>query len=149
MACKKKHPTPEVLDPIYNDLVKQAGFFKGKVEQEKKQIKKLEKTLAETEARTIERVATAKDIRFAKKRLEKYVQDAKFYEIRSEHRKAQSRYEYNLAFSQDKDWPDPEEYKKYLVNKKLREAPRNWGYRVPKLHKNNPNYEDAQKSKPE
>ena len=69
-----------------------------------------------------------------------YSQRLKYLEIRTNRRKVEARRSYRLAFKADKPWPDSNEYKKYVTHKRLRSAPRNWNYRVPKLFKDTPNY---------
>lgn len=147
LGCKSEHPNPELLDPIYNDLL-----------NEKKEIEKLNKeTTVNIEAlkaerktlqpRSLEMKVNERDTNKAKNKLSKLKQDLKYIEIISERRRVESRLNYKINFKKDKIWPDPEEYKNYLVSKRLKNAPRNWNYRVPKLHSRSPNYKEAASDK--
>jgi len=40
---------------------------------------------------------------------------------------------YKKAFDKNEQWPNPREYSDYQLNMRLREAPLDWGLRVPKL----------------
>jgi len=67
------------------------------------------------------------------KKIIQYRQMTTYYRIRSQRRKVEGRRSYRIAFEKGQDWPNPKEYQSYLVNKRLREASRNWSARVPKM----------------
>jgi len=145
VGCKKENPNPEQLDPIYNDLVKEYKKVESELKNERKNNEGLKKILEETEPRTAKRVSTQSDLRKSNKLVIQLQQKLKYLSIRKEHRRVVGRRAYKIAFKKGVPWPDPKEYKFYLLNKKLQEAPRNWDMRVPKLYQNNPNYNKVNK----
>jgi hypothetical protein len=133
VSCKTENPNPELLDPIYKDLVKEANNYKKQYEEQKKILEGLNKDLEKTTPRSLEKKLVLRDLKKVKPLIPKYRQLADFYSIRAKRRKIVARQAYREAFQQDKDWPDPEEYESYLVQKRLRAVNLNWGARVPKL----------------
>ncbi|MCB0364235.1 MAG: hypothetical protein H6624_14045 [Bdellovibrionaceae bacterium] len=74
-----------------------------------------------------------KKISSSAKKITYYTQMTNYYRIRAERRRVEGRRAYSIAFDNGESWPDPKEYQLYLVNKRLREAPRSWSVRVPKM----------------
>lgn len=144
MGCKSKNPNPEFLDPIFLDYQSQYKDQLKEAESLPKQIEAAEKELEETPPRSTERVVAQRALKKLKKQYEEATQKANFYKIRMEKRRIHSKIAYEKAFLKDEPWPNPKEYKAYQQNKKLRNANMNWNSRVPKLFKENPNYEDKE-----
>lgn len=144
-SCKSENPNPELLDPIYLDLVKLHKNTKKEWEDELKKEPEILKGLSEATPRTREVKAAKKELSAYKKKVIQLEQMTKYYEIRAEHRRLVSRKQYRIAFKKGEAWPNPKDYEYYLQNQKLRAADLNWQSRVPKLFKNNPNYIPGQK----
>lgn len=145
LGCKKEDPNPELRDPIYQDLVKSLKSHEGSLKSAEKSLETSLKELNTTVANTVERTVAKRAVKKAKKGIKVIEQQVKYFKIRSERRLAEGRAAYRSAFRSGKRWPDESEYKAYLANKKLISASRNWGTRVPKLFRGNPNYVPAHK----
>lgn len=133
LGCSGKDPHPELRDPIYLDLRSMVGEYKKQVQDTQKQIEALGHDIKSAEPNTRELALFRKDYRKANVHLKFLTQKLKYYQIREERRKLEDRLHYSQALSQEREWPDPDEHRAYLANKKLRNAPSNWNQRVPKL----------------
>jgi hypothetical protein len=140
VGCKKQNKNPELLDPIYLHLLKKKKELTKQAKENRVSIEQNEKVVSNSLPRSAERIVAKKALRKAIKNQMFLDQKAKFYTIRAEHRKYQCRKSYKIAFMKNKPWPNPKEYENFITNNRLKEAPLNWGQRVPKLFKNNPNF---------
>lgn len=131
-GCKKPMENPETRDPIYSALLSDKSAYKGAAEAEKKTIAELEAEIAKLGPRDQIKKPKIRELYTRKKNLEQMEQQALYFEIRAEQRKAHAREEYLKAFHADKPWPDPAEFEAYKRAKKLRQASKNWDDRVPK-----------------
>jgi hypothetical protein len=132
-GCKKPHPNPEQLDPIYGDFIKEVAQADKSIKEEEDQIKSVEAKLAALQPRDILRGSLSRELSGRKKRLVGLQERRLYFETRAEKRKAHAQREYLAAFEKDEPWPDPEEFSAYLAVKKLQSASRNWDDRVPRL----------------
>lgn len=133
LGCSKHNPNPELLDPIYLDLKNRVGDLSRDVSTFKGAVKEEQQKKDSAEPGTKDLVLAKKRLRESLVKLERAEQQLKFYEIRLERRKLESRVSYEKAFSADKAWPDPLEFEAYEANKDLRSAKSSWSSRVPKL----------------
>lgn len=133
MGCRKEDPSPELLDPIFADLQKRAADAKKSLEDEKKKQEDLKVSIEHAEPNSIDLKNARRDLATSEARSLDFDQKARYYDIRSRRRMYEDRVEYKKAFAKNEQWPDPREYSDYLVNIRLREAPLDWGKRVPKL----------------
>lgn len=133
LGCKSKNPNPELIDPIYLDLQKEERRHSQLVKELEKQIETSNKELASSEPRSIDLKIKAKEISGLKDRLIRLKQGEEYFRIRAELRRVEARKAYTIAFEKGEEWPNPEEFKAYEVNKRLRTVPLNWSERVPKL----------------
>jgi hypothetical protein len=132
-GCKQEDPNPELKDPIYVDLLRRATEARKGYEEELKKQGDISSKLEKTEANSIERKRTQRDLDKSKHSSFDYDQTAKYYEIRAKRRLHVDRMTYKAAFAAGKPWPDKHEYSDYQVNMRLQEVQRNWNARVPKL----------------
>ena len=132
-ACKKEDPNPELKDPIFADLSKRAADAKKNYEEELKKLADMREKLEKTEPNSLERKNFERDILQSEKIALDLRQKQRFLEIRSQRRMFEGRVAYKAAFARGEQWPDSREYSDYLVNIRLREVPKNWNVRVPKL----------------
>lgn len=135
-GCKEPVPNPELRDPIYADLKAQLAATLSDVEAEKKSIEELETTMPKMDVRTAEIKQARRQLSSHTKKLSQLTQMKEYYEIRLEQRKSFVEKDYLRAFEADQPWPNPDEFDRYKVVKKLRTADRNWDSRVPKLTRN-------------
>ena len=141
VSCKKEEPNPELRDPIYSDLVSIHKENKKLLDDEKKLTVGLESAAKEARPRSSEKRIAKKTLRSHRKKLVKYGQLEHYYRIHSERRSLVGRKAYRIAFRKGEPWPDPKEFEHYKTNKRLKNANLNWQARVPKLFKENPNYD--------
>ena len=141
-GCKKEEPNPELLDPIYKDLKAEAKKYNSQLKEEEANLEAILEDRENLKPRTIELVANRRDEKKTRGKILQFKQKAKYYEIRSERRRVEARRDYKIAFRKNEAWPNPQEYENYQTYKRLRDAPLNWGYRVPKLYKDSPNFVD-------
>lgn len=132
-GCRREDPNPELLDPIFKALVDQATQSKAAYEAEVKKLEEGERELAKTEPFTPERKIAMKDVQKSRDRIRRLQQQSEYDQIRAERRRVTGRRDYRIAFSRGESWPDPEEYRLFIVHQKIVAAPRDWGVRVPKL----------------
>ena len=146
-ACSRPNPTPEVLDPIYADLVQRSALAKAAGEGAKEEVKKLREELEKLPARDVTRRKTLEDIGKQESRHNVAEQEALYYEIRAEQRKQYARTEYVKAFEKNEAWPDPNDFETYKLQRKLRDAPREWSSKIEKTNRyNRQSPEDARKA---
>jgi len=148
LGCKSEDPNPELLDPIYKDLLSATSEYEKQTEEQKAHRTELELYIQTAEPNSIDlakaRIDLAKTLRVQRESEEK----ARYYRIRAARRLVESRLAYKKAFHADLKWPDPAEYSGYLVNKRLNEVNLNWNAQVPKLQDRIPANEGKSAEKP-
>lgn len=133
LACKSKDPNPELRDPIYLDLLKEAKRHEDELKNLEKSLETIEKELAEQKPRSMDLKVKEKELLKTQNRIIHVKQGLKYFEIRAELRRVYARKEYTIAFQKDETWPKPEEFEDYKKNKAMRNISLNWNERVPKL----------------
>jgi len=131
-ACEKPLAEPETVDPIYLDLRSDAANAKKLADDKKKEAEELEKTLEKPNIEPLERKHTLQQIFLAKKTIALIEQDVAYFNLRAETRKALDRDMYPAIFKAKGKWPDKDEYDRFMAEKRLRAASRNWNDRVPR-----------------
>ena len=126
LACEKPNPTPELLDPIYQDL-------ENELKKAEAEIKSTEKELEGFRLEEKKVQPQTGQIKFAQKRvfeteakLEKLKQMRTYWLLRKETRQKIARKSYLKAYKEKAPWPDPKEYQDYSLQRKLEQAPLNW-----------------------
>ncbi len=137
VGCKSEDPNPELMDPIYADLVKMAKDADSAVKDQEKNIEELQKNIErdDKENKFGQRDRFIHEKQVAEKALTALRQNSLYYDIRAEQRKEFDRKDYLMASRAGQPWPRPEEKAEYDETKKLKFANRNWGSRVPKTTK--------------
>jgi hypothetical protein len=133
LGCKKEDPNPELMDPIYSDLLKRATDSQKAFDEATAKLVTLQENLEKAEPNSIDVKDIQKEIAKTEAQKLRASQESLYFKIRSERRKFEDRIEYKKALAKDQPWPDKHEYSDYLVNIRLREINPNWGARVPKL----------------
>lgn len=137
IGCSRPNPTPELTDPIFSDLSQRSAVAKAAAESKKGEIKKLREELDALPARDLARKKTQEDITNKEHLMLAAEQEALYFEIRANQRKAYARDEYLKAFDKGQPWPDPKDFETYKLQRKLRDAPREWGSKIPKTDRYN------------
>jgi len=125
-ACEKPDPNPELKDPVYSDIAAQLDVVSKAAESEKKNLEGHEKDLASVTPQTGEIKTVQKKISDTLALINRWEQERSYLQLRLASRKKEDFLSYNKAFVEKKQWPDPEEYKAYKENQKLRTAKRSW-----------------------
>lgn len=135
IGCSKEppNPEPELLDPIYQDMVKQK-------EDDEKFLGVSEKTLEITYQDWREAIPQTGEGKRKRGRLfqeqrkiRELKQKIKFLDLAILSRKIKVRREYRKAYMEGKDWPDPREHEIYKKRKEMQSVSRRWDDRVPTL----------------
>lgn len=136
-GCSRPNPTPELIDPIYADLLQRSAVAKAGAETKKVEIKKIKADLAELPARDPMKRKLQEDLSKNEMLLVVADQEGLYYEIRAQQRKTYARAEYLKAFDAGKTWPDPKDFEIYKIQRKLRDSPREWTAKVEKTGRYN------------
>lgn len=120
LGCKQPSPTPELMDPIYNDLVAEKALALKNLEEQKKQLIDLEKQYAETKPQSGQVKSAQRKVEEARLRLHKFKQQVLYFEVKVANRKLESRRKYKIAFLNNQEWPDKVEISQYMSIQKLR-----------------------------
>lgn len=132
IGCKKRDPQPHLRDPIYSDLSKEHNRHLKMVEEQAKEVAKLQAEFDQVQVRTIDKRIKSRDLQKAKDQLQKLEQGAEYFRIRAELRRVYAKKDYTEAYEKGEEWPDPKEFEIYMTNKRLRNVSLNWSERVPK-----------------
>lgn len=144
-GCKKELENPELLDPIYQDLLSEKKNLEKSLVDEQKKLTELLLAAKSIKPRSVERKVSLREIKKSRETIDSIRNILKYSEIRAERRRVESRKSYRIAFSKSMDWPSKGEFEAYKTGKRLKSAPLNWNARVPKLHARNPNFKQAKK----
>lgn len=147
-GCEKKNEFPELLDPIYNDLQDRYNEARTQAIDSAKNIDVLKKINESSQTSSSDIKLNNKEILKTQRELVKQKQAELYYKIRLERRKLLARQSYDLAYSQHKPWPNQDEYKLYMVNQRLKEAPRDWSKHLPRSTRPGPTFVDPIKEGP-
>lgn len=145
LGCSGEDPNPELKDPIYKDLSSEYKKHQKQLEDAEKALVEIKKELDTVESRSLDRKIKAREYQKGKKAIIEIEQMVEYYRVKSELRRVYGRKAYRIAFKKGEEWPDPQEYKDYETNKRLRNAPRNWSHRVPKSKHQQISEEDMKK----
>jgi len=125
-GCNRPDPNPELKDPIYLDIQKELQDAKREVENQEKQVEEFKKVLAGV-------VPQTGQIKFAQKRFEestaklkKDQQMLRYWLIRLEDRRLESKKLYSVAFAKDKPWPNQQEWLDYKTTRTAQLKPKLW-----------------------
>ncbi len=134
-GCRSKDPNPELKDPIFQSLKKEADDAERAFKEAETAKDEAYKAFQSATAQTIELKEAEKEYWKAVKRVDSLRPTVRYLKIRTERRKVEARAAYAAAFArgEEANWPNPEEFEAYQTNKRLREASLNWNRRVPKL----------------
>jgi hypothetical protein len=138
LGCKEADPSPELRDPIYKDFEESIKVIEGAATSQEKKIAEAKTEYGKMGERDPFRKRQFAEIFRLERQLVDLRQQALYFRVRLEQRKAYARAEYTKAFNADKPWPDPKEWERYKISKDLIHASRNWEDRVPKLTRSFP-----------
>ncbi len=125
-SCNRPDPQPELQDAIYRDLVSQLGITKKNIEDFSKILQEQEAAAASVKPQTGQIKYAEKRVWETRNHLQKLQQQEKYWKLRIAERQVHARAQYLRAFKEGKTWPDPEEVKQYMSEKRLRQASQQW-----------------------
>jgi hypothetical protein len=137
LGCSKPHPQPELLDPIYADLVSRSNVSKAAAHQANAELVRARESLATAPPRDPTRRKLQQDISKHLNRITVADQEAIYYEVRANQRRDYARSEYLKAYNRGESWPNPADFEAYKTQKRLQEAPRDWGAHLKKTNRYN------------
>jgi hypothetical protein len=126
LGCAKPEPSPELRDPIYNDIIATIATVNQQIEAERGQLAKNEQELEEAAPQTGKVKFALKWVSQSKAKIAFLEQEKKYFELKLESRKRAAKAAYLQAFRQKMKWPDPKEWDLYFAEKRLRQAKKNW-----------------------
>lgn len=133
LGCKTALREPELIDPIYNDLLRLSAEKDREATMLREQFKQTLQDWNNAPLQTaLPKFHREKYFR-QKSELDRLLQMKQFYMLKAESRRIEARQSYLTAFRAGQAWPDPAEFKRYEANKRLQAVSRNWNQRVPKL----------------
>lgn len=126
VGCKKPDPSPELRDPIYQDLVNEVRDVASQIVSEQKNLDEHLKNLDLVKPQTGQIKYAEKRVSESRARLERLRQRKLYLDLRLETRKRLDGEKYLEAYHKDQAWPDPKEHEEYKAQKKLDQAGSVW-----------------------
>jgi LAS superfamily LD-carboxypeptidase LdcB len=128
MGCRKPDPQPELRDPIYLSIQKELKEAQASLKAIEAEHKDNTNNLDKIEPYTRQSKTFWQKYWSSEKKLRKAQQMVDFYNLHLINRKYAARDSYIRAFNSKNEgnWPNPNQYQRYLTNKRLKEAPRKW-----------------------
>ena len=125
-GCDKPNPEPEKLDPIYEELQKEAASMNSQVAAAEKELEGFKKDLEAVVPQTGQIKYAQKRVYEAEAKLTKLKQLKDYWEMRVESRLKWDREHYLKAYNAKQPWPDPKEYEEFKAQLALERAPKQW-----------------------
>ncbi len=126
ISCDHPVADPELLDPIYSDLLKESKSVDSQVAAATKELEGFESELALVVPQTGKIKYAQKRVRETKEKLDKLKQMSVYWKLRVDSRRAWDQEHSLKAFKEKKPWPPPDEYSEYKNQIALERAPKNW-----------------------
>jgi len=137
VGCKQRIDNPELVDPIYQDIVSETRSAQTAIATEIKEIKTVKEQLSALRARDSSRAPLLRELAMHERSLVLAKQNYAYLKVRSEQRRLYDIQAYERAFLADRPWPDQAEVAEFRKIKKLRASSRSWDDRVPKTSRYN------------
>lgn len=136
ISCNKPDPHPELKDPIYSDVSALLATTTQALEAEKKTLEGNIKALGDVVPQTGQIKYAQKRVDESKAKIVFLEQEKQYLELKRAARQKEAQKSYSVAFKKGETWPNPEEWRSYEAEKRLRNAKRNWDVkeRMKELH---------------
>lgn len=148
VACNKPDPTPELKDPIFNELSSSISSLTQQLEAEMKTLEENQASLKQVIPQTGQNKYAEKRIRESTERITKLNQEKRYFELKLEAQRIKARKSYLQAYNKGESWPNPQEWVDYQAEKKFRLASRVWDVKKRMTDLNSSNKEKAPESEP-
>lgn len=126
LSCNKPDPNPELKDPIYTDLMASATALTQQLENEKKTLEENKKALLEVVPQSGQNKYAEKRVRDSNDRISRLEQEKQYLELKIEAHKKTARRSYLQAFKKGQEWPNPDDWNTYQMEKRLHSAKKSW-----------------------
>lgn len=126
VGCDKPNPHPEAMDPILADIESEIKATEDSIKSAGGELNGFLLDLKKIKPQTGQIKYAQKRVDETNSKLDKLKQMLQYWELKKKSRTLEARAAYLAAYKEKKPWPDPNEYKQYLIQKKLRQAPLNW-----------------------
>ena len=138
-ACTKADPEAYKRDPILLDFQTQVSSLNGQLETIQKEIETAKKELKNSVPQSGQAGQFQSRIYEKQKRADTLQQQIRFFKIHIESRARKAQADYQVAFKNNKEWPDKEEVESYMAEKRFRMAKMSWSQkdRIQEYKKNN------------
>lgn len=113
---------PHNMDPIYQDLKRDADLVKADIEKAKDEVDRLNGQFEKFTAENGDKRELVAALFEQKNKLEKSKEKLLYIEEKMREVVKSDAIKYKEAFKNDKPWPDPAEYAAYKLQKELEEA---------------------------
>jgi hypothetical protein len=125
-GCRKENPTPEAVDPVYQDFKREAIRAFSSYKEKEKAAKEAKEAFDKAPIRTGQRLDAQESYFVALHEQETAAQNYRYYSIKADLRKKHDRIVYHQYFVDKKPWPDATQTEEYFVEKRLTSAPKEW-----------------------
>ncbi len=127
-GCDNLDKTPELRDPVYQDMKSEESRVKKEIDAKTKELKGLQETYLELVDSDYQKKLTREDIYRIKNEIKKLEQMMEYHMISAESRQIYARKQYLEYFKagKDKDWPPTGIKEKYETQKKMATTSKQW-----------------------
>ncbi len=128
IGCHSVIKQPELIDPIYNDILAEISKNQGEIATTIEQVEAEKKLLIKAKPQSGEYSYHKKKIFNIENFLTKQKQRGLYLDILLQQRKKEARLSYAEAYSKAAQWPDPGDFQLYLKQKKVTLIPTTLSY---------------------
>ena len=128
LGCDKPDSTPELRDPVYQDLKSEESKVKKEVDAKLKELEEHKSLYSELSDSDYQKKITRGDIYNVENEIKKLTQKVDFYRISAESRQIFARKQYLEYYKAGKsdEWPPKSTKDKYEQQKKLSQNSKQW-----------------------
>lgn len=142
LGCNNIDSTPELRDPIYQDLTSESAKLDKEVEAKEKELEGIVDQQPDLADNDYQKKLNRDEIFRLGNEINKMKQKKEFYSASAESRQIFARKQYLEYFKQGKDWPPAGVKEKYFKIKEAESVPKKWNRGVA----SKPNEKEAKKS---
>lgn len=131
-GCDKRLEQPETIDPVYQSYVADQNAAIAAVAEMTKRLEDSKKQFDATKPGDKMKIQLKREV-FQQEAALKILEQRELYQTLLVKKRAdEARQEYDRAYRNKEEWPNPDSLKRHQANQRLKNAPRNWSARVPK-----------------
>jgi hypothetical protein len=126
VACHQRLAHPELSDPVYLDIKKDADTIFTKITQTQKDLAKARDDYDSAPIRTGLRQDALESYFKVNNDLELLIENYRYLVLKTELQRKYDNKAYELSLKNNKPWPDMNSFFEYQTQKRLAKAPREW-----------------------